>query len=472
MQNTRAKLIFVPLFLLQAMTFVACGGSGDGNAVVSRTTQEKLQGTWEQRGYGRALQIASTSVTYYDFTSETCVRGETESLGEFAVALNDIAQDEDEFQLRDTALGFSERYSRIGSLPTTCGQPISAQPTEIFHHVWHTFQELYAFFPERDVDWLAQYDAVRDDVHDGMSDAELFAALQTLVGPIDDVHVSISTPDGNVFSPGQPKGFYLDLLAEFAEQSDVPTPGQYFDQELSKALAIIDDVYLDEEYRQAGGPTGDFFKWGLIGERTGYLSIGAFILQFDRTIADQLLDVEEVMDQALTDLADTEALIVDVRLSPGGADPIALAIAQRFVDARRLAMRKITRTSEGESSGQDLFVAPSTRVQYDNPVVILTSGYSASATEVFTLAMRALPHVTVVGEPTIGALSDVLEKTLPNGWQIGLANEVYFDADGFSYEATGIPPDVSVPAFAKQERDIGQDSAINAALTALGIDLQ
>ena len=106
---------------------------------------------------------------------------------------------------------------------------------------------------------------------------------------------------------------------------------------------------------------------------------------------------------------------------------------------------------------------------YNNPVVVLTSGFSASATEIFSLAMRSLPHVTLVGEPTIGELSDVLEKPLPNGWQVELANEVYTDAGGFSYEVTGVPPHIDVPAFGKTERDIGQDSAINAALTLLGV---
>ena len=162
--------------------------------------------------------------------------------------------------------------------------------------------------------------------------------------------------------------------------------------------------------------------------------------------------------------------IVDVRLTPGGADPIALAIASRFADVERMVMRKQTRTIEGDGLLQSLSLAPSSRVKFARPVVVLTSGFSASATEVFTLAMRSMPHVSLVGEPTIGALSDILEKPLPNGWQFELANEVYYDSDGVVFEAVGIPPDVEVPAFAKPEREAGQDSALNAALTLLGLD--
>jgi C-terminal processing protease CtpA/Prc len=56
------------------------------------------------------------------------------------------------------------------------------------------------------------------------------------------------------------------------------------------------------------------------------------------------------------------------------------------------------------------------------------------------LAMMALPNVTRVGTPTYGVLSDGLPKTLPNGWTVGMSNEVYIAVDGKLYEGLGIPP--------------------------------
>jgi C-terminal processing protease CtpA/Prc len=69
-----------------------------------------------------------------------------------------------------------------------------------------------------------------------------------------------------------------------------------------------------------------------------------------------------------------------------------------------------------------------------------------SAAEIFSLAMMALPNVTRVGTPTYGILSDSLEKQLPNGWSLGLSNEVYVAADGNLYEGRGIPPNIEVKA--------------------------
>ena len=465
-------LITLVVICLAAMT--ACGGGGGNSSRPSPsptpvTTQSQLQGVWEKRGYGLVLEVSGNRVAAYDFTTQTCARQPVDDLSSLTSELDTITADGDEFTLRAAPTGFVDRYFKIASLPTACSTPIGVSAIELFEHTWHTFNEYYAFFVERNVDWLAQYDAVRPTIHDGMSDEALFAAISDLVSPIDDVHISIKAGD-DVFSPGSPKGFFDDFRTEYEAQNEIASVEDYFAQELNTALGIIDNAYLDNEYVEAGGPSDDFFKWGLIGDDIGYLFVGAFILQFDRTIADQLSDVEHVLDQALSDLDGTDALIIDVRLSPGGADPIAIAVANRFADMERLALRKHTRTIEGEGAPQEVSLIKSSRVTYNNPVVVLTSGFSASATEIFSLAMRSLPHVTLVGEPTIGALSDVLEKPLPNGWQVDLANEVYTDAGGFTYEVTGVPPHIEVPAYRKSERDIGQDSAINAALTVLGVE--
>jgi len=473
MKTAIKETLIITFVVLCLAAMTACGGGGGSSRSPSPspapvTIQSQLQGVWEQRGYGLVLDISGDRVSTYDFTTQTCVQQPVEDLPALISQMDELVDDPSEFTLRAAPTGFVDRYSKVSSLPAVCAAPIGASPTEMFEHTWHTFNEYYAFFVERDVDWLAQYDAIRPTIHDGMSDEALYAALTELVSPIDDVHVSIKTED-EAFSPGSPKGFFDDFQAEFEGQNDINSIEDYFAQELNTALTIVDEVYLEDEFVEAGGPSDDFFKWGLIGDDIGYLFVGAFIFQLDRSIADQLTDVERVMDQALSDLQDTQALIIDVRLSPGGADPIAVAVANRFANIERLAILKYTRTIEGEGVPQEASLQPSSRVTYGNPVVVLTSGFSASATEVFCLAMRPLPNVTLVGEPTIGALSDILEKPLPNGWQIELANEVYTDADGFAYEVTGVPPNVAVPAYRKAEREMGQDYALNAALTELGV---
>jgi carboxyl-terminal processing protease len=61
--------------------------------------------------------------------------------------------------------------------------------------------------------------------------------------------------------------------------------------------------------------------------------------------------------------------------------------------------------------------------------------------------MRALPNVVHVGTNTRGAFSDMIDKPLPNGWQLALSAEIYRDADGKNYEGRGIPPQFQRAVF-------------------------
>jgi hypothetical protein len=55
--------------------------------------------------------------------------------------------------------------------------------------------------------------------------------------------------------------------------------------------------------------------------------------------------------------------------------------------------------------------------------------------------------------------SDVLGRTLPNGWSFGLANE-RFVTNGKSYDNVGISPDVAVESLTPAARATGRDAGI------------
>jgi tetratricopeptide (TPR) repeat protein len=58
--------------------------------------------------------------------------------------------------------------------------------------------------------------------------------------------------------------------------------------------------------------------------------------------------------------------------------------------------------------------------------------------------MRVLPHVTVVGDLTGGALSAQFPDHLPNGWTLWVAFKVTRDHEGICWDGIGIPPDLRV----------------------------
>ena len=58
--------------------------------------------------------------------------------------------------------------------------------------------------------------------------------------------------------------------------------------------------------------------------------------------------------------------------------------------------------------------------------------------------MTQLPQVTLVGEPSNGIFSNMLEKKLSNGWKYSLSHQRYYSADMICYESKGIPVDITV----------------------------
>ena len=113
----------------------------------------------------------------------------------------------------------------------------------------------------------------------------------------------------------------------------------------------------------------------------------------------------------------------------------------------------------------EAWLEPQADEAYLQPVTLIAGPITASAAEIFTITMQRLPQVTVIGENTVGILSDILGKPLPNGWSVGLSNEVYLDADGVSFEGIGVTPDMQVPVFSVEEVQAGMDPALDLAIS-------
>jgi C-terminal processing protease CtpA/Prc len=184
-----------------------------------------------------------------------------------------------------------------------------------------------------------------------------------------------------------------------------------------------------------------------------------------------LAALEEALDAIFAGASSWAGLVIDVRINGGGSDPYGLAIAARLTNAEYVAYAKQAR-SDPENAGrwtdpQPSVVRPTNRPSFRGPVIELTGILSVSAVETFTQALlKRMPHVRRVGENTQGVFSDVLGRTLPNGWRFGLPNE-RFVTDGKSYDGPGIPPDINIPAFPKRDLDAGRDGALEKALELL-----
>jgi C-terminal processing protease CtpA/Prc len=212
----------------------------------------------------------------------------------------------------------------------------------------------------------------------------------------------------------------------------------------------------------------DQIQYGHLDDATGYLRIlseGGYTEEGD--FAGGLVALEAALDTIFTD-SRLKGLVIDVRINFGGSDPYGLALASRLATTEYLAYSKEARSDPSDRTkwtpGQPSVVRPSRRPGFKGPVVMLTGPLTISAGETTTQAlMGRTPKVVRVGENTQGVFSDVLGRTLPNGWQFGLPNEVFRSQEGKTFDGSGIPPDIAVPVFAEAdlaaERDPGLERA-------------
>ncbi|MFM1770259.1 MAG: hypothetical protein RJA22_2788 [Verrucomicrobiota bacterium] len=104
---------------------------------------------------------------------------------------------------------------------------------------------------------------------------------------------------------------------------------------------------------------------------------------------------------------------------------------------------------------------------YDKPVIVLQDSATFSAGDIFVGAFEEHPNVTQMGTPTGGGNSQVDSYRLPNsGVTLVMGWSAKYRPNGQLYDGVGIPPDIHLPATARDL--VGEtDTVLDAALRRL-----
>jgi len=171
---------------------------------------------------------------------------------------------------------------------------------------------------------------------------------------------------------------------------------------------------------------------------------------------------QEVAAAAMTFLAETDALIIDLRRNGGGSPHMVAYVSSYLFDERThlndLYWRAAGRTDEFWTEA----TVTGRKFGRSKPVFVLTSRTTFSGAEEFAYNLQSLKRATIVGETTGGGAHPGGEQRvgedfvlwLPRGRAINPVTKT-------NWEGTGVAPDVAVPA------DAALDKAKELALAAL-----
>lgn len=157
---------------------------------------------------------------------------------------------------------------------------------------------------------------------------------------------------------------------------------------------------------------------------------------------DDAAQAKEAYGAAMGFVANTDALIIDLRGHRGGGEAMQL-LASYFFEKEFTVMELRYR---GDRTVQARTFARIPGKRYlGKPVWLLTSGRTFSAGEAFAYAMKSLKRATLVGATTRGGGNPNMMLPLRNDYLLSIPiGESVSPVDGGSWEGVGVQPDVAV----------------------------
>ena len=269
-----------------------------------------------------------------------------------------------------------------------------------------TLRERFAF-RERGIAVASEIEAMesRGEFRSAHSGAELLALIDSKIAPlVDDRHFRV-----RYFGP--------EAVAGFTEAP--PTA-----EELAEFHA---------EVRLRGSEIPDV-RW--LPGNVGYIRLTL------------LLDTPpgvEKLAAAMGMLSDTEALIIDVRGTPGGEPAGVANVIGHLVTQRTPTVR--VETAFDSSLDRTFYAEPRTPGFTNKPVYVLIDEGTGSGAEELAYDLQAMRRATLVGQTTAGAANPGGYRPLSGGFVAFIPMQVVSSVlTGENWEGVGVRPDVEVPA--------------------------
>ena len=169
-------------------------------------------------------------------------------------------------------------------------------------------------------------------------------------------------------------------------------------------------------------------EYSMLDNNIGYISISQFT---NSTYDDFVAAYEDLEAQGM------ESVIFDLRNNGGGLLDSVVSILDYL-----LPEGTVVYTEDKYGNRQDYTSEGDTYKSI--PMTVLVNEYTASASEIFTGAIRDFDYGTIIGTNTFG--KGIVQSTIPlsDGSAIKLTTESYYTPSGECIHGTGIAPDIEL----------------------------
>lgn len=167
-------------------------------------------------------------------------------------------------------------------------------------------------------------------------------------------------------------------------------------------------------------------------------------LKFDGFPGDQA--ALDVASAAMNFVANTDALIIDLREN-GGGEPVMIAHICSYLFDEPVHLNSFYSRSNDKTTDTWTKADVPGKKMTKAPVYILMSNYTFSAAEEFAYDLQALERASIIGEYSGGGAHPVITIPLVNGFILNVPNERAINPiTKTNWEGTGVKPDTETKA--------------------------
>ncbi|MGN0031177.1 MAG: S41 family peptidase [Candidatus Gastranaerophilaceae bacterium] len=357
-------------------------------------------------------------------------------------------------------------------------------PQKLFDHTWQVVKNEYY-----DANFNKQYWIRWKNHYHGKIKTEEDAkvAIETMLSSLDDPYSRFLTreefAEQNNSITSKISGIGVNIISDAGKIKIINvmenTPAQFADIKVDDIIIAIDDkkvsgMSLAEVSNLVRGPSNTFVNIDIlrnkelikkkiirkeisiktvkssVDKNIGYIQISSFI---SSSTPNEILEALENTDN-------TKGLIIDLRGNTGGLLPNAVFAANMFIQKGKIV------SIVGRNGYHYDIMAQDNNVNITKPVIILVDGTSASASEIFSGAMKDYHRAKLLGTKTYG--KGMVQKIIPmpNETGINLTVAKYLTPKGKDINKHGIEPDIELQL---KEEDFKQktDTQLDAAKTIL-----